>query len=411
MKADGVCSSEPGDTIEAGELTALVNMNADARSDAATTSPAGDEAQKHLVLTRRQVVRGLTLVPGIHLPEHSSQNTKPGPGAAHKHVRASSASSLRKGLLASGRSSPRRPAQHAPQADAAAPNYPTVPPGKPLSDRQLWALCCEMQPEWAYTYAAYHHFRSKVCFHRGAQQLCLRLPPTQDGWCSWCSSLMKVLVAETAHVIFRRCRHAPQVVQGWLPKPGLQYGGHFVLYPRHPAQCHSTFVARLVRVDSQQPTATPRDLLHDEVTHCASLDAGAVPTGHDGNQRRATDATDGADAPGGALDCNALAWVDLVACMRVAGQVRKRLLLVYLHLPSSASQLDPGSLSSMQVRLDFGLSYEWGTVSDGCWTHIGVFAACKQYARALQQASGKFVCTLRDNLIPHMTTLARLRRN
>ncbi|KAK3262511.1 hypothetical protein CYMTET_28637 [Cymbomonas tetramitiformis] len=43
----------------------------------------------------------------------------------------------------------------------------------------------------------------------------------------------------------------------WLPRSGLQYGAHFVLYRRHPSECHSDYVA--VVLDSQS-TSEPLPL-------------------------------------------------------------------------------------------------------------------------------------------------------
>lgn len=140
-------------------------------------------------------------------------------------------------------------------------------------------------------------------------------------------------------------------MQGWLPKPGLQYGGHYVLYPRHPSQCHSTFVVRLVRVDDAKGLAATTQTPSAPHQPPPSAEPGGAATAQPSDVRPAVDdATGGAGAPGGGLDRNTLAWVDLVACMRVAGQVRKRLLLAYLHLPSNAPAHDPACLSSLQVR-------------------------------------------------------------
>ena len=34
--------------------------------------------------------------------------------------------------------------------------------------------------------------------------------------------------------------------KGWMPRSGLQYGAHFVLYRRHPALCHSDYAVVVV---------------------------------------------------------------------------------------------------------------------------------------------------------------------
>lgn len=136
------------------------------RADDHTHTPAapvaGPDVVKRLVLTQRHVVRGLTLTPGIHLPANAHQNTKPARGASHAPI------------LTSPQPLPRQPRSAADRADSqpapgtTAPGashheaVPTSLAGMPLSDAQLWARFCELQPEWPYLYAAYHHFRSKV---------------------------------------------------------------------------------------------------------------------------------------------------------------------------------------------------------------------------------------------------------
>lgn len=43
-------------------------------------------------------------------------------------------------------------------------------------------------------------------------------------------------------------------IQGWIPRSGLQYGTHLVLYEQHPSQVHSAACVLIVPTDpGEQP--------------------------------------------------------------------------------------------------------------------------------------------------------------
>jgi hypothetical protein len=144
-------------------------------------------------------------------------------------------------------------------------------------------------------------------------------------------------------------------LQGWLPKPGLQFGGHWVLYAAHPATCHSTFIVRVIHAKCTLSSISDsnKHQLHPEASMYTDSSTMQIPASSEACISIAT-RTDSAPAlrySPGAVDEDPLSWPDLVASMRVAGQVGKRLLLAYLHLPAHASLLSPSCLDVIAVRL------------------------------------------------------------
>lgn len=100
------------------------------------------------------------------------------------------------------------------------------------------------------------------------------------------------------------------LVQGWMPKRGEQYGGDWVLYQRHPEVEHADYVVRYV---SWPPHgATPPDQGH-------------------------------------ASQPSQLRWPELVATIRVAGQVRKRVILLYVQFPVDADLTAPTCINEVKV--------------------------------------------------------------
>ncbi|KAK9829651.1 hypothetical protein WJX72_007118 [[Myrmecia] bisecta] len=126
-------------------------------------------------------------------------------------------------------------------------------PAVRLSHEELWIRCNQLQADFAMSYAAYQHFRSK----------------------------------------------------GWIPRSGLQYGAHFVLYQKHPSVAHSDYCVVLL------PLKNPAVL--------------------------------------------GLSWNDLEVTNRLSNQVGKRLLLLFMHerecsRPDSLERLACFSVQEHVVR-------------------------------------------------------------
>lgn len=124
-------------------------------------------------------------------------------------------------------------------------------------------------------------------------------------------------------------------VQGWLPKPGAQFGGHFVLYRSHPEVDHAEYVVRCMRgrhLVSPTAQGEPASDSPQPMEECQT-----------------TAAANGPVAEEGLAGTNYFAWPELLANVRVAGQVRKRLVLLYVHFPADADHGSPSCLQSATV--------------------------------------------------------------
>jgi hypothetical protein len=140
-------------------------------------------------------------------------------------------------------------------------------------------------------------------------------------------------------------------MQGWLPKPGAQFGGHFVLYRCHPEVDHAEYVVRCMR--GRQPVAQPLQ-----------------PSPEIASQKNGVKCLD--EVPAGATASASSAvesplsqhfeWPELLASLRVAGQVRKRLLLLYVHFPAGTQHESPACLECSMVRL----AHAGGVVANEC---------------------------------------------
>ena len=62
------------------------------------------------------------------------------------------------------------------------------------------------------------------------------------------------------------------MLQGWIPRSGVQYGADLVLYEQHPAVVHSTICVLVV------PVTQNNDQLDK-----SSCNAASIPDGHDGH--------------------------------------------------------------------------------------------------------------------------------
>jgi hypothetical protein len=187
----------------------------------------------------------------------------------------------------------------------------------PLTPAELWRWCCASAPggapQFVSRYAAYKHFRCK----------------------------------------------------GWLPLPGLLYGADYVLYKLHPEWAHSDF---LVLVMVERPTAAAAGAAG--VAGLAAAGAADVTAGRSIQQQEQVMAGKGTGSEGfeeqqqlglqvglagisGASSrtegstggSTQLTWLDAHIMQRLARQVLKQLLLLYVVIPPG---LELGSLECMQ---------------------------------------------------------------
>lgn len=108
----------------------------------------------------------------------------------------------------------------------------------------------------------------------------------------------------------------PAAVQGWLPKRGEQYGGDWVLYQRHPEVEHADYVVRCVCWPQQASVSRSAGVRPEQASVCQAA---------------------------------SLRWPELTATIRVAGQVRKRLVLLYVQFPADADLTGPDCMQHAKV--------------------------------------------------------------
>ena len=146
--------------------------------------------------------------------------------------------------------------------------------------QDTWRRCVSYSSSFVHNYIAYHHYRSKVGVHQNATQAnkidaCL----LNDTWLHCLVSLQCHLHTSAVipddcqlHTMPSKCQlgisfcHA--LLQGWIPRSGLQYGTDLVLYEKHPSLVHSTMCVIIV------PMAPPTS--HDDQT------SAPAPHGADG---------------------------------------------------------------------------------------------------------------------------------
>lgn len=166
-----------------------------------------------------------------------------------------------------------------------------------LSDSELWQWCCEHTTGgasvFAPQYAAYHHLR------------CL----------------------------------------GWLPLPGLAYGADYVLYQLHPEMAHSDFVVTIMVEAGSGALAVQQRPGHEAIQ--SSTDHAQKPSQHQ-------QAAEAAGVDTGRQDLRSsstqLAWLDACIMHRLARQVLKEMLLLYVVVPARASLQQFECIHDMQVR-------------------------------------------------------------
>jgi hypothetical protein len=174
---------------------------------------------------------------------------------------------------------------------------------QPLSPAELWGWCCCNAPggvlSFVSRYAAYKHFRCK----------------------------------------------------GWLPLPGLLYGANYVLYKLHPEWAHSDF---LVQIMLERPAAAaaaaaadgaegPYSEQQDGIETEKALQKEQQPSGLQSDVLGNADVGSTAGEAGGGS--TQLTWLDAHIMQRLARQVLKQLLMLYVVIPSG---LDVGSYECMQ---------------------------------------------------------------
>lgn len=125
--------------------------------------------------------------------------------------------------------------------------------------------------------------------------------------------------------------------KGWLPLPGLLYGADYALYALHPGLCHSDYAVTVM-------------VQH---TDCSSSRGGGDTCGSGSGS--GSGGGDGSEspgaAPGGAPASNTrLAWLDAHIMQRLARQVLKRLLLLYIVVPAGVTLSVPDCLAQLSVR-------------------------------------------------------------
>jgi len=163
-----------------------------------------------------------------------------------------------------------------------------------LSGSKLWQWCCEHTTGgasvFAPQYAAYHHLR------------CL----------------------------------------GWLPLPGLAYGADYVLYQLHPEMAHSDFVVTIMVEAGAGALAVHQHPGHEAIH--SSTDHAPQPSQH---QQAAGVETARQDLESSSTQ---LAWLDACIMHRLARQVLKEMLLLYVVVPAGASLQQFECIHDMQVR-------------------------------------------------------------
>jgi hypothetical protein len=151
---------------------------------------------------------------------------------------------------------------------------------------------------------------------------------------------------------------------GWLPLPGLSYGADYVLYQLHPENAHSDFVvtvmvegAARVAAGSQvaagyhqlvPATALGQAAAVQEPGAAVQASAAAQEQQQDAQEDRKTAA--GAKQQGESLPSTQLAWLDACIMHRLARQVLKEMMLLYVIVPAGVSLAEFDCIHSFQVR-------------------------------------------------------------
>ena len=129
-----------------------------------------------------------------------------------------------------------------------------------LGCEELWRACLAARPAFPQAYLPYHHFRSKVRGWEGAVPPFVQAQPTLScgpRWHSPGSSLQPPMQCCTLPQPLCMCAHAGRGAwcagllmlrhacmargQGWLVRPGINYGADYVLYNDHPSAAHASF--------------------------------------------------------------------------------------------------------------------------------------------------------------------------
>jgi hypothetical protein len=98
--------------------------------------------------------------------------------------------------------------------------------------QDLWRACRRLRATFLQTYISFQHFQSKVCI------LCLRESTLRH------PSMHSFTCFSAVHFQMHDCKALFAYGQGWVVRPGPQYGMDFVLYSKHPSEAHSSFCVR-----------------------------------------------------------------------------------------------------------------------------------------------------------------------
>lgn len=143
---------------------------------------------------------------------------------------------------------------------------------------------------------------------------------------------------------------------GWLPLPGLAYGADYVLYQLHPELAHSDFVVTVMVEGDARDASSPQHAAVSSLT----AGAGAV-TGASSQQQLGTRDAQQAEqqgsnqaaadrGTGSSMPSTQLAWLDACIMHRLARQVLKEMMLLYVVVPPGVSLADFDCIQHFQVR-------------------------------------------------------------
>jgi hypothetical protein len=137
---------------------------------------------------------------------------------------------------------------------------------------------------------------------------------------------------------------------GWLPLPGLAYGADYVLYQLHPELAHSDFVVTvMVAGDAREAAACMQEGGVQGVFSGLEEADAAQQGGQQGAQQGGKQ--DGAlISQPSSLPSTQLAWLDACIMHRLARQVLKEMMLLYVVVPPGLSLVDFDCIHEFQVR-------------------------------------------------------------
>jgi tRNA splicing endonuclease len=148
---------------------------------------------------------------------------------------------------------------------------------------------------------------------------------------------------------------------GWLPLPGLSYGADYVLYQLHPENAHSDFVVTVMVEGAARGAVSSQVAGQQQLEPATSQQQAAVQepgaavqalTAAQEQQQDAQEdgkAAAGAKQQGESLPSTQLAWLDACIMHRLARQVLKEMMLLYVVVPAGVSLAEFDCIHSLQV--------------------------------------------------------------